>query len=116
MIDRDAEEALTFPAVSVSVALMLQIPSAKVPNVHVLPVEIVHKTSIDPAFVAVTVPRATPDTFIFGVLSLVKLSVLETPISDVASRSGVAGAATVVLLITTLGSAVPASELTPPPD
>ena len=65
-------------------------------------VEIVHETLVAPCFVAVTtaVPAKLPETLIFGVLSEVMLSVAEPPVSEVVSRSGVEGVATVVLLIT----------------
>jgi hypothetical protein len=75
---------------------------------------IVQETLADPAFVTVTtaVPEKEPETLIFGVLSEVMLSDAELPESDVESRSGVDGVATVVVLITKPVSAVEALEVT----
>ena len=120
VIESDSEGALTFPEEFVSVTVTLQTPSAKFPRVHARVTSFsatVQATESEPK-VAVTValPINDPDTVMVGVLLLVMLSVLDIPKSELAARSGVAGAATVVLLITTLPSAVPASELTPPPD
>ena len=117
VIVNDSADVLEFPEESESVTVRVHTPSDNEPKVQVLE-DIVQVTFVAPALDAVTlaIPKKVPETFIFGVSSLVMLSVLDNPKSDVASRSGVAGAATVVLLITTLPSAVPASELTPPPD
>lgn len=118
IVNDNAAEVALLPDESESVTVTLQTPSGDRCGRIQAPEEIVQVTGDEPDFIAVTfaVPVNVPDTFMVGVLSCVMLSVLETPKSDVASRSGVAGAATVVLLITTLDSAVPASELTPPPD
>jgi hypothetical protein len=104
---------VALPAESVSVTEILHVPSAKVPNVQVFD-EIVQETLADPTFVAVTtaVPEKESETLIFGVLSEVMLSVAELPESDVESRSGVDGVATVVVLITKPVSAVEALEVT----
>ena len=116
VIVNDSADVLEFPEESESVTAILHTPSDNEPKVQVLE-EIVQVTFDAPALDAVTlaVPKKVPETFIFGVSSLVMLSVLDNPKSDVASRSGVAGIED-CLLITTLVSAVPASELTPPPD
>jgi hypothetical protein len=109
----NAADVVALPAESVSVTEMLQVPSAKVPNVQVFDA-IVQETLADPAFVTVTtaVPEKEPETLIFGVLSEVMLSDAELPESDVESRSGVDGVATVVVLITKPVSAVEALEVT----
>jgi hypothetical protein len=89
----NAAEVVAFPAASVSVTEMLQIPSAKVPSVQVFE-EIVQVTLADPALVAVTtaVPENEPETLILGVLSEVMLSESEAPaLSEVESKSGVEG-------------------------
>lgn len=80
--DKAAEVAL-FPEESVSVTVMLQVPSDKVPRVQA-PDETVHVTLVDPVFAAVTVavPVNVPETLIVGVLSLDKLSVLDIPVSE----------------------------------
>jgi hypothetical protein len=64
----------------------------------------VQETLVEPAFVAVrtAVPVKLPATVNVGVLSDVVLSVLEVPRSEPTTRSGVAGVAIVVVLITTL--------------
>ena len=116
VIVNDSADVLEFPEESESVTVRLHTPSDNEPKVQVLE-DIVQVTFVSPALDAVTlaIPKKVPETFIFGVSSLVMLSVLDNPKSDVASRSGVAGIED-CLLITTLPSAVPASELTPPPD
>jgi hypothetical protein len=109
----NAPDVVALPDESVSVTVTLHVPSARAANVQVSD-EIVQETLADPAFVAVTtaVPANDPETLIFGVLSEVMLSVAELPESDVASRSGVEGVATVILLITNPVSAVEALEVT----
>jgi hypothetical protein len=79
-----------------------------------VPIEIVHKTLVEPALVAVTtaVPEKVPETLIVGVFSAVKLSVVELPVSEAVSRSGVEGVAIVDLFITSPVSAVEVLEVT----
>jgi hypothetical protein len=87
-----AVEVVAFPAASVSVTEILQVPSAKVANVQAFD-EIVQLTLVDPAFAAVTtaVPEKVP-TLIVGVSSEVMLSVFNVlGVSDDESRSGVDG-------------------------
>ena len=112
-----AEDIALFPAESVSVTVMLQTPSDKVPRVQA-PDETVHVTLVDPDFAAVTiaVPVNVPEAFIVGVLSRVMSSLLDLPKSEPDARSGVAGVEIAILLITTFASAVLVSELTPPKD
>jgi hypothetical protein len=88
----NAEDVVAFPAASVSVTEMLQVPSARVVSVHSFKLT-VHETLVDPAFVAVTiaVPEKDPEALIVGVESEVKLSVDELPVSEAISRSGVDG-------------------------
>jgi hypothetical protein len=99
VIDK-AAEVVALPAVSVSVTVKDQTPSASVPRVHEVD-EIVQETLEEP-FVAVT--TAVPEdvaTLIVGVLSEVMLSVSDVPaLSEAVARSGVEGVAIVVLLIT----------------
>ena len=87
-----AEEVELFPAESVSVTVMLQVPSDKVPRVQA-PDETVHVTLVDPDFAAVTiaVPVNVPEAFIVGVLSRVMSSLLDLPKSESDAISGVAG-------------------------
>jgi hypothetical protein len=108
-----AVEVVALPAASVSVTEILQVPSAKVANVQAFD-EIVQVTLVDPAFAAVTtaVPENVPETLIVGVLSEVILSDEELPVSEAVSSAGVAGVATVVLLITTPVNAVEALDVT----
>ena len=91
VIDR-ADEVASFPAESVSVTVMLQVPSDKVPRVQA-PDKTVHVTLVDPDFAAVTiaVPVNVPEAFIVGVLSRVMSSLLDLPKSESDARSGVAG-------------------------
>ena len=91
VIDR-AVEVVAFPAASVSVTEILQVPSAKVANVQAFD-EIVQVTLVDPAFAAVTtaVPENVPETLIVGVLSEVILSDEELPVSEAVSSAGVDG-------------------------
>ena len=87
-----AVEVVAFPAASVSVTEILQVPSAKVANVQAFD-EIVQVTLVDPAFAAVTtaVPENVPETLIVGVLSEVMLSDEELPESEAVSSAGVDG-------------------------
>jgi hypothetical protein len=107
-------EVEVLPAESVSVTVTFQIPSESVDNEQ-LPEDKVHETLVDPAFVAVTiaVPAKVPETLISGVLSLVKLSVEELPRSEADARSGVAGVAIVLALITRPVNADEAGESIP---
>jgi hypothetical protein len=88
----NAEDVDALPAASVSVTEMLQVPSARVASVHAFEIT-VHETLVDPAFVAVTtaVPEKDPEALIVGVVSEVKSSVDELPVSEAISRSGVDG-------------------------
>jgi hypothetical protein len=67
-------------------------PGTRAPNVQLFE-EMVQETLVEPDFVAVTttVPENEPETLIVGVLSEVKLSVDELPVSEAVSRSGVDG-------------------------
>ena len=85
-----AEDVALFPAESVSVTVMLQVPSDKVPRVQA-PDETVHVTLVDPDFAAVTIAVPVPEAFIVGVLSRVMSSLLDLPKSESDARSGVAG-------------------------
>jgi len=99
VIDK-AADVVALPAVSVSVTVKDQTPSARVPRVHEVD-EIVQEILEEP-FVAVTtaVPEEV-ETLIVGVLSEVMLSVSDVPaLSEAVARSGVEGVAIVVLLIT----------------
>ena len=91
----DAADVLD--AASTCVAVMLQVPSARVGSVQVppevLPV-MVQVTLLEPDFVAVTVtvpPASAAVTEMSGVLSFVMLSVEDEPVSEPATRSGVPG-------------------------
>ena len=108
-----AVEVALLPEESVSVTEMVQSPLARVANVQ-LPAESVQETLVDPAFVAVktAVPAKLPLTVNVGVLSDVMLSVPDTPRSEATARSGVAGVAMAVALITTPVSAVDEVEST----
>ena len=112
-----AEEVALFPAESVSVTVMLQTPSDKVPRVQEID-KTLHVTLVDPVFAAVivAVPVNAPEVLIVGVLSLVMSSLFERPRSEADARSGVAGVEIAILLITTFASTVLVSELTPPND
>ena len=92
IVIKSAEEVALFPAESVSVTVMLQTPSDKVPRVQA-PDETVHVTLVDPDFAAVTiaVPVNVPEAFIVGVLTRVMSSLLDLPESESDARSGVAG-------------------------
>ena len=105
-------EVALFPEESVSVTVTTQAPSPNVVRVHV-PELRVQETLVEPALDAVrpAVPVKLPATVNVGVLSDVVLSVLEVPRSEPATRSGVAGVAIVVVLITTLAR-VAAAEST----
>jgi hypothetical protein len=109
----NAAEVVAFPAVSVSVTVMLQVPSDKDARSQEVP-EIVHEMLVAPVLAAVTtaVPANEPETLIVGVLREVMLSVEELPESDAVARSGVEGVATDVLLITIPESAVEELDVT----
>ena len=84
------------PAESANVALTLHAPAPSVGKVHevALPTMYEQDRNMLP-FVAVTVtmsPEVPPTTENVGVVSLVTLSVSDTPVSDEPSKSGVAGA------------------------
>ncbi len=114
VMDNPADVA-EFPAVSVSTTTMRHKPSVNVPSVQ-LPDEIVHVTSLDPAFVAriVAVPVSDPAYEIVGVLSLVMLSEFDSPESDDETRSGSGvGVGITSLLITTFVRALEAADVTP---
>jgi hypothetical protein len=108
-----AAEVALLPEESVSVTEMVQSPLARVANVQ-LPAESVQETLVEPSFVAVktAVPAKLPLTVNVGVLSDVMLSVPDTPRSEATARSGVAGVAMAVALITTPVSAVDEVEST----
>ena len=114
-----AEDIALFPAESVSVTVMLQVPSDKVPRVQA-PDETVHVTLVDPDFAAVTiavpVPVNVPEAFIVGVGSLVMSSLLDLPKSEFDARSGVAGIegatlSLVIVLVAVAALAGPANAL-----
>jgi hypothetical protein len=114
VIDNAADMA-ELPEVSVSTTTMLHNPSVIVPSVQ-LPDEIVHVTSLDPAFAAriVPVPVIDPAYEIVGVLSFVMLSESDSPESDDVARSGSGvGVGITSLLITTFVRALEADEVTP---
>jgi hypothetical protein len=115
IVSERAEEVAVLPETVESVTVKLHVPSASVPKVQ-LPETIVHVTSDEPAFVAVTtaVPVNVPETDIVGVSSFVMLSVDEDPRSDPEFRSGVAGVATLCELITSPVNATESAESTPP--
>jgi hypothetical protein len=79
-----------FDVADESVAVMIQVPSSRVPKVQ-LPEESEQVTFDVPAFVAVITPppEIVAGTEKVGVLSLVKLSELDVPRSEEAAKSGV---------------------------
>src|SRR5207248_826026 len=88
--DRAADPALTFPATSVAVAVMLCVPSVRVelvidqfpePSAATLPISAVPSNSVTVLF-ASAVPLNV------GAVTLVMLSVPLLPLSDTAVRSG----------------------------
>lgn len=107
-------EVDAFPAVSVSVTVTIQSPSANVANVQAFE-EIVHETLAVPFLEAVStaVPENVPSTVKVGVLSLVLLSEFDEPESDPLCKSGVDGVGKVVELITTPVSEDESPESTP---
>ena len=93
--DRADDTTLTLPATSVAVAEMLWTPFAKddvVTMVHVPPVTTPEPIAVAPSN-RVTVLPASAVPVNVGVTTLVMLSVLDAPLSEAASRSGVVGAA-----------------------
>ena len=80
----------------------------------------VQDTEVSPGLEAVTVtvlPATTPEISIFGVTSFVRLSVEDTPVSDVLARSGFAEATgatvSIVILNAELGEeTLPAGSVT----
>ena len=109
----NAAEVVALPAVSVSVTVMLQVPSDKEVRSQDVP-EIVHEMLVTPVLAAVTtaVPANEPETLIVGVLTEVMLSVEELPESDAVARSGVEGVETEDLFITIPVSAVEELDVT----
>ena len=92
---RAADAALTLPATSVALAVMLWVPSARVEAAMVQFPVAVGDAGADRgrAVEQVTVLPASAVPVKVGVVMLVMLSVLDTPLSDAAARSGVDGAA-----------------------
>ena len=92
----DVLEADTLPIKSVTVEVIDQSPSAKVPRSQLEADPATYEQfTVTPARVAETVtvnPDVTPGTEIAGVLSPVTLSVGEAPVSDELTKSGAAGA------------------------
>lgn len=109
----NAAEVVALPAVSVSVTVILQVPSDKDGRSQVVP-EIVHETLVAPVLAAVTkaVPANEPETLIVGVLREVILSEEELPASEDVARSGVDGVGTEDLFITIPVSAVEGLDVT----
>jgi hypothetical protein len=109
----DAEVA-AFPAVSVSVTVMIQSPSINVARVQVFE-DTVHDTFVAPLLEAVStaVPEKTPATENVGVLSSVLLSEFDEPLSELLSKSGVAGVGRVVAFISTFESATDSLDSIP---
>ena len=92
------------PAGSVSVALTFQVPSVRVGNVQFDAGNTYEQLTVSVPFVAVKVmvsPVEPPLALIVGVLSLVLLSVLLVPVSELAARSGTPGVVGAVASIET---------------
>ena len=88
------EAALTLPAASVALTVMLWVPFPSVGVRDQVPsaVAAVVPSTVVPSY-TVTVLSASAVPARLGVVILVMLSVLETPVSEVAKRSGSAGRA-----------------------
>ena len=91
--DKAPDAALTLPATSVALAVMLWVPFARrrggdgpVPVAVAMPVP----TTVVPSN-RVTVLPASAVPVKVGVVTLVMLSVLDTPLSEAATRSGLSG-------------------------
>ncbi len=86
----------TLPAASVSVATTVQLPNVRAGSVHdvSVPTTYEHERVVVAllAEIVAMLPVAPPLVDTAGVVSLVMLSVLDAPVSDDASRSGIAGA------------------------
>lgn len=84
------------PAVSMSVATTVQLPNVRAGSVHdvSVPTTYEHERVVVAllAEIVAILPVAPPLVDTAGVVSLVTLSVLDAPVSDDASRSGVVGA------------------------
>jgi hypothetical protein len=95
VIESDGLEVETFPALSVITAVTDQVPSVSVERSHdvATAVSYVHVMVVPPltADIVTMSPVDTPDTPTAGVVSDVLLSVVEEPVSDAASRSGIEG-------------------------
>ena len=99
--DRPLEAALTLPATSVALAVMLWVPSARVEAVmvHVPPVAMPVPITVVPSNRLTVLPASAVPVKV-GVVTLVMLSVLDTPLSDAATRSGLTGRGAVVSMVT----------------
>jgi hypothetical protein len=104
------------PAGSVSLAVSDHVPSERDGRSHDVAVPTTYEhDSVDEPLVAVMVivsPAEPPVDETFGVVSVVRLSVDDEPVSDTADRSVVPGAEGAVVS-TVRGSAVPAGEVLP---
>ena len=92
--DSALDAALTLPATSVALAVMLWVPFARVEAVmvHVPAVATPVPTAVVPSNRVTVLPVSAVPVKV-GVVTLVMLSVLDTPLSDAATRSGADGAA-----------------------
>lgn len=93
--DNAADAALTLPAVSVALAVMLRVPAARAEVVvmdHCPAVATPVPTAVVPSY-SVTVAPASAVPVKVGLVTSVMLSVVDTPLSEAASRSGAEGAA-----------------------
>ena len=95
VIESGGLEVETFPALSVITAVTDHVPSVSVERSHdvATAVSYVHVMVVPPlaADIVTMSPVDTPDTPTAGVVSDVLLSVVEEPVSDAASRSGIEG-------------------------
>jgi hypothetical protein len=113
--DNDPVAGLVFPAASVTEADTVHVPSDNVGNEQLVaaPTVYVHVT-VEVPFVADTVtssPVRAPGIEISGVESLVMLSELDAPLSDVANKSGADREGGLVAIVT--GRALDASDSLP---
>jgi hypothetical protein len=113
--DNDPVAGLVFPAASVTEADTVHVPSDNVGNEQLVaaPTVYVHVT-VEVPFVADTVtssPVRAPGIEISGVESLVMLSELDAPLSDVANKSGADREGGLVAIVT--GRAPDASDSLP---
>ena len=102
--DMAADAGLVWPRLLVAVAVITSVPWPRVGVTVQLPLEsaVVVPIRVEPEYSFTVLPASAVPVNV-GVVSLVRLSVLDAPVSEAAIRSGVDGAGTGPLMLTDRG-------------